>query len=1027
METNPPILQPSITPFRFVCRSLWFYRRTHLGVVAGVALTAAILTGALAVGDSVRHTLRQLARARLGNITHALHTGDRYFRAALADEIGAAPAILVRGSVTVPDGRTRANDVQIVGVDDRFWQLGATTNFTGLVVNERLATQLGVRAGDTIILRTEPPAWLPRDAPLSGPADETVALRGAVQAVAGDRDLGRFSLQANQVPPYTVFVPLARLQKELNRPGRANMLLSGTGLPPVLRDHWTLADAELVYSNGWLTTPRVFLDPDLQVTGEGVLTYFVNEIRHGDRATPYSFVTATGTNDGIAINSWLADDLGARVGDELTLRYYVPGDRRELREESTTFRVSRIIPTARDDSWTPSFPGLADAENCRDWKPGVPIALDRIRPKDEEYWRDYRGTPKAFLSLAAGQKLWANRFGKLTAIRVAGPLSDLKLEPPAFQPVAEQAARASAEAQDFGQLFLGFSLFLIVAALLLTALLFVFNLEQRRAEIGLLRAVGFPPRQVRWWVLREGGALAVIGTVIGLVAGMAYTKLALLGLATVWRGAVGGTRFVYRVEPVTWAVGAGASLLAALAAMWFTQRHQTRQPPVTLLTGNPMIPSTTRYSRLGLGVGVLGVVGAAGLLTLRNAGGFFGAGACLLVAGIGGSHWLLGRLVNVGRLCEPAVGSSPSPTRRVGLQQLGLRNAARRRGRSLATIGVLASGVFLLVAVNAFHQEPTEHGTGGFAWYAETTLPVYEALPNSVAFRVRDGDDASCLNLNRAQQPRLLGVRPEELARRGAFRFVGQAPSLPASAERTTRMVVPQWESLSAPQPDGAVPAIGDEATVKWALGKKIGDTVEYTDERGRSFPVRIVGVVSHSILQGGLMIAERNFMEKFPSTAGYRVFLLDAVPEELARSLADKGFMAVPAARRLAEFAQVENTYLAIFQALGGLGLVLGSVGLALVVWRNVLERRGELALLQAVGFDRRALRRLVVSEHWLLVTLGVGVGLGAALVAVWPVGGVHVPVLTLAALTAGGLGWSWLAARAALRGPLLPALRNE
>jgi hypothetical protein len=357
------------------------------------------------------------------------------------------------------------------------------------------------------------------------------------------------------------------------------------------------------------------------------------------------------------------------------------------------------------------------------------------------------------------------------------------------------------------------------------------------------------------------------------------------------------------------------------------------------------------------------------------------------VAGVGLSDWLLRRLEN---------GAS-----------LGLRNAARSRGRSLTIVAVLASGVFLLVAVNAFHQDPRANapGTGNFAWHAETTAPVYEQLPGAVEMRVREGDDASCLNLNRAQQPRLLGVRPEDLAKRNAFGG--------------------KWESLH--QPGDAVPAIGDEATVKWALGKKVGDTLPYTDEHGRTFQLRIVGMLPSSILQGSLVISERNFIEKFPSASGYRVFLMDAMTEELARSLEDKGFEAVPTWRRLAEFSQVENTYLGIFQALGGLGLLLGSVGLAIVVLRNVMERRGELALLQAVGFERRKLRWLVLSEHWLLVLLGVALGTGAALVAVWPQRAHGVPVLTLALLAAGGLFWSWLAARIALRGPLLPALRNE
>src|SRR2546425_885221 len=82
-------------------------------------------------------------------------------------------------------------------------------------------------------------------------------------------------------------------------------------------------------------------------------------------------------------------------------------------------------------------------------------------------------------------------------------------------------------------------------------------------------------------------------------------------------------------------------------------------------------------------------------------------------------------------------------------------------------------------------------------------------------------------------------------------------------------------------------------------------------------------------------------------------------------------------ATRRLAAFNAVQNTYLNTFQVLGGLGLLLGSMGLGVVVLRNVLERRSELGLLQAVGFTRRSIRWLVLSEHGGLLALGLAVGI--------------------------------------------------
>src|SRR4029079_995391 len=133
----------------------------------------------------------------------------------------------------------------------------------------------------------------------------------------------------------------------------------------------------------------------------------------------------------------------------------------------------------------------------------------RMRPKDQDYWEKYRGTPKAFVTLKAGQEMWSNRWGNLTSIRwPAGTdrqalekalLEKLTPEMLGFQfvPLREQALAATNAPVDFGELFVSFSFFLIMAAAVLTGMLFVFSLEQRNAEAGLLLALGLRPRQVR--------------------------------------------------------------------------------------------------------------------------------------------------------------------------------------------------------------------------------------------------------------------------------------------------------------------------------------------------------------------------------------------------------------------------------------------------------------------------------------------------------------------------------------------------
>ena len=1088
-------------------RSLWFHRRAHLGVLLGAAVGSTALIGALLVGDSVRGSLRDMALARLGGTELALASNDRFFRSELAEAYGgdneSAPVMQLTGTASAQDASARANRVQILGVDQRFWRLAnQSPTFSNVapdavVLNESLAEQLKTKPGDTILLRVQKPSLLSRDAPISSQEDSAIALRLKVQAVVSAAELGRFSLQANQTAPFNAFVNLTSLQDQVAQKGRANLLLlanrSVSGNTNVveqatktLRDNWQLADAELelreLPGGGIeLRTDRVFLDPasveaarKASSNAEPVLTYFVNELRAGSATTPYSMVTAMGApivppemkDDEILLNDWLADDLQTKAGETLTLTYFVIGNGRALEEHTNSFRIRGVVPlkgAADDRTLMPDFPGLARAESSSDWDAGFPINLKRIRPTDEQYWKDRRGTPKAFVTLAAGTKMWANRFGDYTAVRFpksAGTLAEIRdairqnLDPSAvglsFQPVRETALAATSQVVPFGELFLGFSFFLIVAALLLMALLFQFGLEQRAVEVGVLLALGLPPARVRRLLLFEGIALALVGGVAGVIGGIVYAKLMLRGLTTIWRGAVGTSSLQYHAQPETLAMGTLSAAVAAAITLWLALRRQARQPARELLAegSSEWVGSAMTKRSRGVWVGI--IAGVAAIATVAMAfwqsekaspDTFFSAGSLILIAGLGFSTaWL-------------AAHATATTSTTLSLGGLGLRGCARRRKRSVATIGLLACGAFLIVAVDAFRQDANQNatarssGTGGFAFIGESALPITYDLNaragrdfyglNSprladvkfVEFRVRDGDEASCLNLNRALQPRLLGVNPDTLQSRGAFTFADVAKDVTGKG----------WEMLK--DRGDAIPAIGDENSIQWAMGKKVGDTLDYTDERGRPFKVRLVGAVANSILQGSLIIDETEFTKRFPGESGYRMFLVDApsnlmtnVAATLSRALQDAGLELTGAAKRLNAFNAVQNTYLSTFEILGGLGLLLGSAGLGVVVLRNVQERRGELALMLAVGFRRRALQTLVLSEHGALLGLGLAVGILAAAIAVLPAllsAGSQIPYLTLAltlgAVLLNGLVWTWLATCFALRGRLLDALRNE
>lgn len=1126
-------------------RSLRFHWRAHLGVVLGAAIGSAALIGALIVGDSVRESLRERALQRLGRVTQALSGGDRLFRAGLADELPAndgsihTALMALSGTAVRQDGEARANDVQVLGVTSNFWRLAAAaapaiSNGAPLILNQALATQLRTRPGDELILRLRKPSALSQDAPITPQSDSAVALRLRVGAIVEDGQLGNFSLRANQVPPRNAFLPHDYLSRELGIAGKANMLLTAspdvsvTNAPAV---PWQIEDYQLALTttNGEvaLSTDRVFLDEPaartaIAITNNArpVLTYLVNLLRAGTNATPYSMVTAAGApltpadlrDDEIVVNQWLADDLQVQAGSEILLTYFLADTGAQLVERTNRFRVRSVVPLAgvhADRALMPEFPGIAKAETTQDWDAGFPLT-HKIRSKDDDYWKQYRGTPKAFITLAAGQGMWANRFGKLTAVRWSVPAgvsaesaraaianslrvaidpSELSL---AFRPVREEALRAASQSQDFGGLFIGFSFFLIGAALILMALLFQFGIEQRVAEIGTLLALGFRAKQVRRIFLLEGAALAFVGSVLGVAGGIYYARAMLHGLTTVWRSATNTSALTFHASPVTILIGLISGTLVAVITIWFVLRKQARQPTRALLAGDWSAASHVRAKVTGSGTRGLGgprsfrrwwnapdiaCVSLAFAVALvawafisgetSNAGFFFGAGSLALIGGLAGTSWLLQRWVGRGVLTAPDGGTpspgavrTPRPTTTVGSSVLSVRGAARRRTRSVATVALLASGVFLIASIGAFRLDAEadawkrSSGTGGFALIGESTLPIVKDLNTEegrdalglnekilkdvkfIPFRVREGDDASCLNLNRAQQPRLLGVNPKLMAERQAFSFANKtswaALDRMSGADTSSRLVPPIHSEANA---------IGDAASIQWALKKKIDDTLPYRDERGNDFDVRLVGGLANSILQGSLIIDEAEFTRRFPGVSGYRMFLIDcpsnALPQvsaELTRALQDYGFEVTPAAQRLAAFNAVQNTYLSTFQVLGGLGLLLGSAGLGIVVLRNVLERRGELALLIAVGFRRGRVQKLVLAEHAALLGLGLIIGVGSALVAILPSllsprG--ELPVaslsLTLGGVLLFGLISTWLATRVAVRGNLLEGLRNE
>ena len=1082
--------------------ALRYYKATNAMVVLGVAVAVAVLAGALLVGASVRESLRQLALGRLG-ATEVIVTAPTFFRAALADDLEgqAAPMIAFAGAVAHDESKRSAGRVMVYGIDERFGRFhgveGLTLEGREALISPALASELGANDGDGLTLRIAKPTDIPLST-LQGRKEITgERIRLTVKRVLDRASLAEFSLSPSQGPVLAIYVPMSRLQRDLSLGNRANTLLvKGVGdlfdrdnfLGNQLKAAVTLDDLGLRTRTGpggeTIVESRAgFIADDLaQQVAEiarrdsrdvrEVLTYVANAIRIGDREIPYSTVAAVETAAGmfsekdsrpLYLNAWAAQDLGGKVGDTVTLDYFLWSDEDGLQSGSTQFTFVGVVPMngmGGDQTLTPEYPGISDAADMTSWDPPFPVDLKRVRPKDEDYWDQYRAAPKAFIPIADGQRLWGSRYGKVSSLRLSGTAA---VNPQLIDPataglsarhVRSEAAAAAQGTTDFGQYFLYFSFFLVVSALLLAYLFFAVGLEQRTQEIGLLAAVGFAPAAIRRSFIGEGAVLAGVGALIGAIAAVGYGAAIMYGLRTWWVGAVGTTDLELHVAPEWLATGAGGALLAGLLAIWFGIRAMTRRSVRSLLKGDA--EPRLKYSRrrtliitialIAIGVGLL-TAGSFG--AIDPTAGFFGAGGM----------WLIGSLCGASYLLAGRRNSRPLGHGLTAMFRLGLRHGSVRPARSILSLSLIAFASFVLVSVGAFRKDATAatsdraSGIGGYSLMAEAVAPLMHD-PNTregrdglglepsdpvvsstriTRFRLRPGDETSCLTLYRPTNPRIIAPESTFFAE-PRFSFASSMASTPEESANP-------WRLLNRTFDDGAIPAIADQTTLMYVLHLGVGDDFVFTPEGHGEVRLRIVGALADSVLQSELIIGEQAFVRLFPRHEGYRVWMIETPANNTADvttyfedRLSDYGLDVTGTEERWASYHQVENTYLATFQALGSLGLLLGTVGLGAVLARNVLERRREMGLLAAVGYAPANLRGMVLSEGMALVIGGLAIGTFCAVVAIIPAlrdRAQSLPILSLMALLIGvavtGALASLIAIQLTSRTPVVRAIKSE
>jgi putative ABC transport system permease protein len=1117
---------------RLIFHNLIHYRRTHIPIVAGIAVAVAVLTGALLVGHSVRSSLRRLLYERTGAAEY-LVSGNRFFTdnlgAAFSAKIRSCPMIQLKGVLVHEQDLLRAYNVNVYGIDERFWAFQGRADqqspeLNQVMVGAPLARRLSIRPGDSLLLTVEAQQGIPREW-LYGRRDDTgKTLRLNCSEILPEDKLGEFALRPSQADVYSIFVPLKRLQKELAKISRENaILLAGSknrdetaGIRDMLRHSYTLQDIglrlrDLPSGRGFSVESDQIILPDSTARAaveaalengfqaSPIYSYLANSIRSNGREIPYSVITAADIGKGaltsikfkspsaskntadrdhaIWLTDWAHRDLGTSMGAQVDVDYFVWTEQAKLETRTARFHLAGVIPTSGDvdQALAPDIPGITEAASMSSWDPPFPLDLSLIRRQDEKYWNQHRATPKAFIALAEGQDLWRNRFGSTTGIRILLPDGiDLgsgeqefsaafrkKLNPEqngfAIKPIRQMGLAASQGSTDFGEYFLYFNSFLIAAAILLSALFFKLMIEQRVREVGILRALGFPSAGSRRIFILEGLILSVAGSLIGLLGSLAYGWMMIYGLRRWWIGAVGTNQLFISIVWTDLAIGAAAGMLVSMAMIVWTLRNLGRNSPRALLNG--ALESSeirSRRSRTLAIISVLSLSIALALVLLSYSGkisqmeSFFAAGFLLMIALLASTGLYLRR-----RRPKPITSGG-----RAAVLRFGLRNAAHRPARSLFCAALLASATFIIISMEGFRQDSQQQltqpnsGTGGYPLLAETELPViYDLNSNAgrealgidtreladlgaagfIPFRERAGDDASCLNLYAPQEPRILGA-PHSFLAAGRFSFQNSTASTPEEKRNP-------WLLLETAPQNGVVPAIADANTIQYILHLSLGSILTVRGNDGNPVRLRLVAALRDSIFQGELLISESNFLSSFPEIEGHRFFLLDlpfstaaSMAQALRQSMAHLGINIESSGERLAAYHRVENTYLSTFQSLGALGLILGTLGLASVLLRNVLERRHELALLRAVGFRRHVLSAIILAENMVLMAWGLVCGTICALIAVIPA--LHARASSFPLLGSGlillsvfvsGVAASIVAVIAAYRSPLLNSLRSE
>lgn len=978
--------------------------------------------------------------------------------------------------------------------------IGGAINDSEIIINEYLATKIQANVGDRIELIFSNPEFSLESIYYEN-KKSMFCVNFTVGYVVKNENLGRFRLSTDPNVA-NAFIKLKRAQALLGIGTKLNTILISN--KDGVRDGIELSDKvrssviealnqELGYEEADLkieafddyvriTSDQIFFSHHYYelLSAENyfsspILTYFVSSISaENGRNVSYSTVTgfdpSLDENFGyfkvdnksilgelneteIILNEWTAEKLAIGVGDNVTLKYMVLDRLFNVHNLSCNFTVKYVIDLvgkANDRKLMPEFPGIEGIDECTDWEPPFPIDLSTITPADTEYWKDYRGTPKAFISLEKAQSIWGNDLGNVTAIKLkAADINneDLKKSVEVFLnseigcedcgisvTSIKQNLLKSASPLLIQAMFLAFGLFSIIAGLIFVTNIFVMLAEERKYELGVLRAIGIKRAHLAHTLVGEGLIYAVIASALGTVLGLWVSNILIFGLNEIWAVSI---PFYYKTESLLLALAFG--LVLALSIMLFACWQFSRINVINVIRDLPERPKqrTWVFAVGGIFLVILGllgaltsfskptlklvspcasILGASLLMRLRfsSRASLSTAGLCIFFYEIlyflsfspelslelyfsGGILLVLSILLlvvfNLEIICSCLGAVLPAI-------KISILYPLKKRLRTGLTIAMFSFVIFLIVGLSIIIASQSagmdkalgEQG-GGYDIIGETTHPIHFDIRNATLreensiiaptlnkvnitpIKVVGEKGATCTNLNVNLPPRILGVDHSFIVE-NKFKFT--------EPEDSKRNSTRGWTMLESTLATGRIPVIGDYNTVVWLLGGDIGSVFELTDEHGVVQKLEVVGILDTPIFAGSLLMSERNIDKIFPKIASFKYFLIKTNVDEDMEGLANDleveldtfGMDTVTIKELIKENVAVEQSYIRLFQAFLLLGLVIGIAGLGVVTNRAITERRYEIGVFRAVGLKSNTILKMFLLENSYIALLGIFIG---------------------------------------------------